>query len=419
MLSEPEPLMKSKNFSSYFLYLSFSLFASAATAQVSPADCIAVALEQTGSLSFVKENGAAMMSPPIATEKNIVLAALSPDRQKLAVYTFSNPETIVISSTTEAPQSLAAHGEKTLGYAINDIRWESNDIIRVSRGRYVSEYQFLKLAGWPTTPSLWNVVDPMIGIDCTMIGASALCSSKDNVEINGIPIFQPTSRPQQAMLPQAFGRLAVVKLLGPTVSVLPDPSISISVASIDTVAGVVRANFTNPAFGFIDTYLRIGEFAEMIIGDLEYRITLKALTAGSATFVASWVPNGGGFLEYQHLIVLGTVDAGWLLYSRRDNNGTQRIGVAATLTASATPHYKFNIVADARLPRVRSASSIRGSSSARFVQVHDTDGSYILPVAMQRMNSSIGPVVTGGTVYHLPEQIPGHPGAKVLEWNCR
>lgn len=411
--------MKSQDFSSYFLYFTFSFFAPAATAQVSPADCIAVALEQTGSLSFVKENGAAMMSSPIATEKNIVLASLSPDRQKLATYKSSNPEIITISSTTDAPQSLAANGEKTLGYAINDIRWESNDIIRLSRGRYVSEYQFLKLGGWPATPSLRNMLDPMIGIDCIMIGASALCTSKDNVKINGIPFLQPTTRPQQAMLAQALGQLTVVNLLGPTVSVLPDPPISVSLASIDTVAGVVRANFTNPAFGFIDTYLRTGEFAEMIIGDLEYRITLKALTARSATFVASWVPNGGGFLEYQHLIVLGTVDAGWLLYSRRDNNGTQRIGLAATLTAPANAHYKFNVVADARLPRVRSTSSIRGARSAMFVQVDDTDGSYILPVAMQRKDSSIGPVVVGGTAYYLPDQIPGHPGAKILEWNCR
>ena len=392
--------------------------ASTAVAQTPPDECQAVLLESSGALSFVNENGSAAAVQPLSSRVNVSMASLSPDRQRLLTIDEAAPNSAAISSAT-IPSILMPIPPGLVGdYPVRGIRWESNDIIRVTRGRNEKEHQFFAVDGWPATPSLRSVSASGIGSDCILNGARVICSSKYTIEQDSVPILSPTTRPQQSMVSISSGQTVAANQMGPTAYLSSNPAISVSVIAIDAAAGWVRAKFTNPEFGFIEAYLRVNEFSEMTIGDFDYQLTLVSFTPTTASFRVSWVPASNGFLQYQHLIVLGKADAGWLLYSRQDNKGTERIGVAALLNTSPMPSYITNTGADYVLPRTRSALQIRGDRNGKYLLIDDTDGSYRVPVTMLTSKRD-GAMVSGGTPYSLPSQIAGHPKAKVLEWNCR
>ena len=120
----------------------------------------------------------------------------------------------------------------------------------------------------------------------------------------------------------------------------------------------------------------------------------------------------------------------------RSASGTELLGLAGVFDANSAVSWHAG-VAESPIIRVRNTRSIRGLGNSDWVQVDDTDGTYLLPTAKNRIwvppvSKSTGGILTPGfystkLVIGMPTFLPKTIKSKfnpsivvdVKDWQCR
>lgn len=400
-------------------------------------DCVAVASDVNG-LFVAKADGTPLSGAPVIERLGATQAALSPDRQTL-VAEFADALGVLTLARPGKPNiALPIPENLTLGYPIGSLRWESDSRLRVARkGRLEREYQFLKLTSGGKGIVLTDAMTPVVGADCLMLpgNGQGLCASGAMISINDVPIQRfsgqvPRSIPPARVLPTA------PVTFGSTARLLSSPAILLTLGAYNMITKEVAVRVENPEFGYTEGRLRINDEIRIVADERQFRISLSGLTANTAAFIVFEAGSTSGFLEYDHVAQVGGATSGYLIYSMRSASGTELLGLAGVFDANSTVSWHAG-VAESPIIRVRNTRSIRGLGNRDWVQVDDTDGTYLLPTAKNRIwvppvSRSTGGILTPGfystkLVIGMPTFLPKTIKSKfnpsivvdVKDWQCR
>ena len=397
-------------------------------------DCVAVASDVNG-LFVARADGTALAGAPVIERIGATQAALSPDRQSMVAEFASKPGALTLVRTGAPPSVLSIPERLTFGYPISALRWDSVSQLRVARkGRTEQQYQFLTLTAGSQGMVLTDARTPLVGADCILVpgNSQGLCVAGATLALNDAPIQRfsgqaPRSIPSATVLPTS------PVLFGSSAPLIASPAIWLSLGAYNQATQEVTVRVENPEFGYTEGRLRMNDAIWIVVEERQFRISLSGLTVNTATFTVFEAGSTSGFLEYDHVAQVGSATSGFLIYSMRSASGTELLGLAGVFGTNSTISW-FDGVAEARLFRLRNTRSIRGFGNGAWVQVDDTDGTYVLPVFRNLTwipPVSIGGVLTPG-IYStdfgvgipvvLPRTVKSkfNPSlsANVIEWQC-
>lgn len=399
--------------------------------------CVAVASDVNG-LFVANVDGTPLAGAPVIERLGATQAALSPDRQTMVAEFASAPGVLILARLGTPPSVLPIPENLTLGYPISSLRWDSDSRLRVARnGRLEREYQFLTLTAGSQGMVLMDAMTPLVGADCLMLpgNAQGLCASGAMISINDAPIQQFSGRMPRSIPPARVLLTAPVRF-GSTAMLISSPAISLTLGAYDEISKVVMVGVENPEFGFTEGRLGINDEIRIVAEERQFRISLSGLTSKTAVFTVFEAGSRSGFLAYEHVAQVGSATSGYLIYSMRSASGTELLGLAGVFDANSAVAW-LDGVAEAPMFRVRNTSAIRGLGNSDWVQVDDTEGAYLLPIAKNRIwvapvATSTGGILTPGfydtkLVIGRPTFLPKTVKSKfnpsivveVKEWQCR
>ena len=417
----------------FFWICLVSLTCSGQTAVAQPdTDCVAVVIDRSG-VFVAARDGTPVPASPTVNNFDIQLAALSPDRRLLGYFTQAQNGLLSIASASGAIKTMAIPADKSTDYPISAIRWDSDSMVRLARdGHNASEFQFLKLSGWPQSPSLVDTTTPLIGSDCIYLdnGIGRVCAAGNGVEIEGGWHTLEGAR----SLPDAIRHPIVEIGLGATRQLHTAAGLSAQFSSFNSSNQTAQIRFANPVFGFIEARLIVGGDIDLVANERIFRVVLTAIRNQSIILAIYEAEATVGFLSVDHIMTGNLNINKYLIYTLRDNQGTQLISTGGKFTSANTISWNIRHL-QTRLPRASPVLSIRSIGSGGRLQVDDTEGSYTVPITMKVVSvpgykngditvpATAMELLTVGTLTALPKTLPArqltYPPASVLSWSCR
>ena len=417
----------------FFWICLVSLTCSGQTAVAQPdTDCVAVVIDRSG-VFVAARDGTPVPASPTVNNFDIQLAALSPDRRLLGYFTQAQNGLLSIASASGAIKTMAIPADKSTDYPISAIRWDSDSMVRLAReGHNASEFQFLKLSGWPQSPSLVDATTPLLGSDCIYLENTigGVCAAGEGVEIEGI--WHTLEGPRS--LPKAVRHPVVEIGLGATSQLLTDAGLSAQFSSFDSSDQTAQIRFFNPGFGFIEARMIVGRDIDIIANERIFRVILSAIKNQSITLTIYEAEPTAGFLSVDHITTADLAFNRYLIYTLRDTHGTQFISTGGKFASANTINWNITHL-QTRLPRTSPVLSIRSIGSGSRLQVDDTEGSYTVPITMKVVSvpaykngditvpATTMELLTVGSLTALPRTLPARqstdPPASVLSWSCR